>query len=68
MFASGAMPLDRSATIGPFRIEVIEPLRTIRYIVDSNEHNVSCDLTFRATTVAIEEPRQTRRTTERASC
>ncbi|CRZ14387.1 hypothetical protein [Mycolicibacterium neworleansense] len=64
IFASGAMPLDRSATIGPFRIEVIEPLRTIRYVVDSNDHNIACDLTFRATTVAIEEPRQTRRTAE----
>ena len=64
IFASGAMPLDRSATIGPVHIEVVEPLRTIRYVVDSNEHNISCDLTFRATTVAIEEPRQQRRTAE----
>src|SRR4051794_15080696 len=60
VFASGAMPLDRSTAIGPFRIEVVEPLRTIRYVVEPNEHGFSADLTFRATTVAIEEPRQRR--------
>lgn len=64
LFASGAMPLDRSTTIGPVRIEVLEPMRTIRVVVDRNEHGISCDLTFRATTVAIEEPRQQRRTPE----
>jgi hypothetical protein len=60
VFASGAMPLDRSTTIGPFRIEVSEPLRTIRYVVEPNEHGLSADLLFRATTVAVEEPRQRR--------
>ena len=58
IFASGAMPLDRSTAIGPMRIEVVEPMRTIRYVVEPNEHGIECDLTFRATTVAIEEPRQ----------
>lgn len=60
VFGSGAMPLDRSTVIGPFRIEVLEPLRVIRYVVEPNEHGFSADLTFRATTVAIEEPRQRR--------
>jgi hypothetical protein len=60
VFGSGTMPLDRATTIGPFRIEVVEPLRTIRYVVEPNEHDLSADLTFRATTVAIEEPRQRR--------
>ena len=40
VFASGAMPLDRSTTIGPFRIEVVEPIRTIRYVVEPNEHGI----------------------------
>jgi hypothetical protein len=57
IFASGYLPLDRSTVIGPVRIEVPEPLRTIRYLVEPNEHGIECDLTFRATTVAIEEPR-----------
>ncbi len=64
IFAAGAMPTDRSTTIGPIRIEVAEPMRTIRYVVEPNEHGIECDLTFRATTVAVEEPRQQRRTTE----
>lgn len=57
IFASGHLPLDRSTIIGPVRIEVAEPLRTIRYVVEPNEHGIECDLTFRATTAAIEEPR-----------
>jgi hypothetical protein len=52
------MPLDRSTAIGPIRIEVVEPIRTIRYVVEPNEQGIECDLTFRATTVAVEEPRQ----------
>ena len=39
-------------------------MRTIRFVVEPNEHDISCDLTFRATTVAIEEPRQQRRSPE----
>jgi hypothetical protein len=58
VFASGRMPLDRATAVGPIRIEVLEPIRTIRYVVEPNEHGISCDLTFRATTVAVEEPRQ----------
>ena len=64
IFASGAMPLDRSTRVGPIRIEVVEPIRTIRYVVDRNEHGIEADLTFRATTVAVEEPRQTTRSPE----
>ena len=60
VFASGVMPLDRSTSVGPIRIDVLEPMRTIRYVVEPNEHGIECDLTFRATTVAIEEPRQRR--------
>lgn len=58
VFASGRMPLDRSTVVGPIRIEVLEPIRTVRYVVEGNEHGIECDLTFRATTVAVEEPRQ----------
>jgi hypothetical protein len=58
IFASGIMPSDRSTRIGPIRIEVLEPIRTLRYVVERNEHGIECDLTFKATTVAVEEPRQ----------
>jgi hypothetical protein len=60
VFGSGRMPFDRSTKIGPFRIEVTQPLRQIRYIVEPNDQGISADLTFDATTVAIEEPRQKR--------
>jgi hypothetical protein len=58
------MPTDRSTAIGPIRIEVVKPLHTVRYVVEPNEHRIECDLTFRAATVAVEEPRQKRVTPE----
>jgi hypothetical protein len=58
VFASGLMPFDRKTEIGPLRVEVTEPMRTIRFVVEPNEHGISADLTFRARTVALEEPRQ----------
>ncbi len=57
-FASGRMPTDRATRIGPLRIEIVEPLRTVRYVVEENEHGLTADVTFRARTEAIEEPRQ----------
>jgi hypothetical protein len=58
VFASGRMPADRATEIGPLRIEIVEPLRAVRYIVSENEHGLTADVTFRARTEAIEEPRQ----------
>ncbi len=60
VFASGLMPVDRTTAVGPIRIEVTEPIRTIRYVVEPNDHGIECDLVFRARTVAVEEPRQRR--------
>lgn len=59
IFASGEMPLGRETRIGPIEVSVPEPLREIRFTVEPNEHGLSCDLTFRARTAAIEEPKQT---------
>ena len=58
VFASGRMPADRSTRVGPLRIEVVEPLKTIRVVVDAGAHGISADLTFRHRTDAVEEPRQ----------
>ena len=60
VFASGRMPLDRSTEVGPLRVEVIEPMRTLRYVVSPNDHGLEADVTFRARTIAVEEPRQKR--------
>ncbi len=46
-------------TVGPFRIEVIEPMRTLRVVLDANDTGIECDLTFRARTACVEEGRQT---------
>jgi len=48
--------------VGPFRIEVTEPMRRLRIVIDDNETGIACDLTFLARTACIEEGRQTVRT------
>jgi hypothetical protein len=45
--------------VGPFRIEVLEPMRRLRVRIDDNETGIACDLTFTARTACIEEGRQT---------
>jgi hypothetical protein len=61
VFASGPVPLDRTLTaVGPIAIEVVEPLRINRVIVDAAEHGLVADITAQARTAAYEEPRQTR--------
>jgi hypothetical protein len=57
-FVSGTMPLDRATRIGPMRIEVLEPLRRLRVVVEDNETGLAADIVFDATTQAVEEPRQ----------
>ena len=60
VFVSGRMPVDRGETrIGPFAIEVAEPLRVTRVRMDAADHGIDADVTFRARTAALEEPRQT---------
>lgn len=58
VFASGTMPEGRETAIGPISLEVTEPLRSIRFVAEPNDTGLSCDLTFRARTAAIEEPKQ----------
>jgi len=55
-------PAEPSDTrVGPFRIDVIEPMRVLRVRLEPNDTGVACDLTFRARTACIEEGRQTLR-------
>ena len=59
-FGSRRAPDERTdMSVGPFRIEVIEPMLTTRVILDSNSSGLACDLTFSALTASIEEARQT---------
>jgi len=59
-YASRRAPQERTdMSIGPYRMEIIEPLRRCRVIIDDNPSGVMCDLTFSARTSAIQEARQT---------
>jgi hypothetical protein len=61
VFASGRAPLDRSVSeVGPIRVEIVEPMRSARLVVDAGDHGLEADLVFRTRTAAFEEPRQTR--------
>jgi hypothetical protein len=60
--ASRRRPEDPAETeVGPFRIEILEPMRSVRVRLAPNETGIECDLTFRARTANIEEGRQTAR-------
>lgn len=59
-FGSRLAPQERTEMqVGPFRIDVVEPLRRTRVVLDDNETGLACDLTFSARTAPIQEARQT---------
>lgn len=58
-YASRRAPQERSdLSVGPCRMEIVEPLRRVRVIIDDNTSGVACDLTFSARTSALQEARQ----------
>ena len=60
--ASRRAPQDPSETqVGPFRIEIVEPMQRIRLVLSDNDTGISADLEFSARTACIEEGRQTLR-------
>ena len=51
--------VDRSdISVGPIRVEVLEPLKRLRFVVEPTEHSVSLDLTWEGFGPAIPEPNQ----------
>ena len=46
-------------SVGPLRLEVIEPLRKARIILEDNDSGLACDLVFSTRTAGIQEARQT---------
>jgi len=51
--------VDRmDTTVGPFRIEVVEPLKKLRCILEPTEHDIAFDLHWEGAIPAFEEPRQ----------
>jgi hypothetical protein len=50
---------DRMDTsVGPFRVEVIEGLKRLRFVLEPSEHTIACDLTWTGAIPAFLEPRQ----------
>ena len=50
---------DRSdLSVGPIRVEVLEPLKQLRFVVEPTEHTVAMDLTWEGFGPAIPEPNQ----------
>ena len=49
---------DRMDTsVGPFRVEVIEGLKKVRFVLEPNDHDISFDLMWEGAMPAHEEPR-----------
>ncbi|MEW6271204.1 MAG: hypothetical protein AB1689_18130 [Thermodesulfobacteriota bacterium] len=60
--ASRRAPRDPSETeVGPFRIDIVEPMKRLRVRIADNDTGVAADLEFSARTACIEEGRQTLR-------
>ncbi len=57
--ASGRCPLDRSTAVGPITVRIDEPLQTLTVIVAPGDHDIAAEVTFRARTAPVEEPRFT---------
>lgn len=56
--ASRALGDRGDLSVGPFRIEVIEGLKRVRYVLAPNEHGIEMDLRWEGAIPAHEEPRQ----------
>ena len=59
-FASRRAPAERDEMCaGPMRIEILEPLRRTRVILDDNASGLACDLVYSARSAPLREKRQT---------
>src|SRR5215469_13372834 len=46
-FASRRAPIERTELqVGPFRLEIQEPMRRTRVVLDQNPSGLACDITF----------------------
>jgi hypothetical protein len=48
-------------TVGPFALQILEPMGRHRVVISANETGIECDLVFTPRTACIEEGRQTLR-------
>jgi hypothetical protein len=59
VFASSRMTRDRDTISGPLRVEVVEPMRVLRVVLEDSD-GMSADLTFTGVTQHIEDSRMRR--------
>jgi len=58
-YGSRRAPTERTdMSVGPMRIEIIEPMLRSRVILDDNDSGIACDLTFSGRSACIQEQRQ----------
>lgn len=48
-------------SVGPLRIELIEPMRALRLVLEDNDFNIALDVTCRGATVPYEDPAEVTR-------
>ena len=64
--ASDALGADRlTQAVGPFRVEVVEPLQRIRLTCAGDEHGIGFDLVWEGSFPPVEEPRHLHRVGDR---
>lgn len=60
-YGSKVMHMERLDTqVGPIKVEIVEPLVTLRILCEDRLNGIAADLTFTARTLPLEEPRFTR--------
>jgi hypothetical protein len=60
--ASRHMHMERmDIQVGPIRVEILEPLKRLRLVIEDNAHAIAADLVFECRHAPIEEARSTRR-------
>ncbi|HEY1446977.1 MAG TPA: hypothetical protein VGF33_00440 [Caulobacteraceae bacterium] len=67
LHASRWLEMERmDLTVGPIRIEVVEPLKRLRLIVEAPDQGLAADIVFEGRAFPVEEPRFIRRQGPRA--
>ena len=62
ILCSRALGMERMDTqVGSIKVVVVEPLHSLRILIDAPQHGIEADLLFRGRAPAQEEPRFTRR-------
>lgn len=57
-FGSRRAPTERTdMAVGPLRYEIVEPMRSVRLVLEDNASGLACDLVYEALSAPILEPR-----------